>query len=180
MISDQTVDENDGLPDTLRLIIQTPAVYVATLHDSSPRRPTRGYAALLPHVRKSIHFFNTCGGHVPMRIGLPSFFRAAITLSAVILPVAGFSAVGILLIIISSFALSLSTTMVCRLRSMVGSAQISMSVRSRPFAARPRAAATFTLAGKPLTASRAVPSNTLSALDSPSRLMPFSRRYGAP
>ncbi len=56
------------------------------------------------------------------------------------------------------------TTMVCVLRVTAGSAQISARVRSGPMPASDRATATFTLAGKPAMASRAVPSNTRKRL----------------
>ena len=66
---------------------------------------------------------------------------AAMTESAVILPVRGFSAVGTFSIRISKRALSASTTIRWVLRLTVGSAQISSRVRSGPMPARLSAAA---------------------------------------
>src|SRR5690606_8731740 len=95
---------------------------------------------------------------VPICSGLTSRRIAATTLNAVIRPVRGFSGEGMLPISSVNEALSLSTVMRWRLRSVVGSAQISITVRSGPMPARLNAATTFRFAGKPLTASRAGPS----------------------
>ena len=92
-------------------------------------------------------------------MGDPSLRRAASTESAVIRPVLGFSE-GTFSIDSVKRAQSLSTSMVWQLRSTVGSAQISINVRSGPMPASESAAATLTLAGKPAAASRAVPQKT--------------------
>src|SRR6185369_8145287 len=98
---------------------------------------------------------------VPTRSDARNFRRQAITDSAVIKPVFGFSD-GIFSIDIEKRAESDSTSMRWVLRVTVGSAQISTLVRSGPIPASDSATATFTFAGKPLAASRAVPSKILS------------------
>ena len=65
---------------------------------------------------------------VPIRIASVCLRNTAMTLSAVMRPVFGFSSVGMLLISMVNCALSLSTSMVWKLRSNVGSAQISTTV----------------------------------------------------
>ena len=100
-------------------------------------------------------------------------------LSAVIFPVFGFS-LGTLAMEKLNSALSETTVMVCKLRVTPGSAQIWIVVRSGPMPARLSAAATLTLAGKPFTASRALPSNTLSGALRSLTLMLFFTRCGAP
>ena len=73
-----------------------------------------------------------------------------------------------------------STSMSWQLRSRPGTASIFTKVRSGPTPARLTAADTFRLAGKPFTASRAVPEKTSVSSSRPSRLMPFSTIWGAP
>ena len=63
---------------------------------------------------------------------------------------------------IENRAESESTSTRCTLRVSAGSAQISSRVRSGPMPASDSATATFRLAGKPLAASRAVPSKIFS------------------
>ena len=77
------------------------------------------------------------------------------TLRAVILPVPGFSSDGTFSIFMVRRAESASTAISWVLRSSPGSAQISSLVRSGPMPARPSAAATLTLAGKPAAPSLA-------------------------
>jgi len=101
--------------------------------------------------------------------------RQAITDSAVILPVRGFS-LGTLRIVISASALSERTRTVCWFRSTPGSAHISTAVRSGPIPASASAAATLTLAGNPMAASRAEPLKTRFGSVSPSIEMPLRRR----
>ena len=83
-------------------------------------------------------------------------------LNAVIRPVRGFSIEGTFSMRISKRAESASTRMVWMLRSTVGSAQICSLVRSGPTPASESAAATLTLAGKPLAPSRAEPSKIMA------------------
>src|ERR1700686_568932 len=97
--------------------------------------------------------------HVPTLNGACNLRRAARTESAVMRPVLGLSE-GMFSIVSVNRAESESTSIVWQLRSRVGSAQISVRVRSGPMPASERAAVTFTLAGKPAAASRAVPLNT--------------------
>ena len=78
----------------------------------------------------------------------------------VILPVRGFSSLGTFSIVMVRRALAASTRMVCWLRVWAGSAQISTMVRSGPMPASASAAATFTFAGKPCAASKALPWKT--------------------
>src|SRR5476649_2013711 len=66
------------------------------------------------------------------------------------------------------------------LRVSVGSAQMSMVVRSGPMPASASAAATLTLAGKPLAASRALPEKTSLGSVMPSISILLATRYGAP
>src|SRR5882757_1943538 len=107
---------------------------------------------------------------VPTRSGARSLRRQAITDNAVIIPVFGFSD-GIFSIDIENRAESASTSTRCVLRVTLGSAQISSVVRSGPIPASDSATATFRLAGNPLAASRAVPSNTFSGSVRPSMSM---------
>ena len=100
--------------------------------------------------------------------------------SAVILPVFGLASLGTFSMVMVSRAAAASTRMVWVLRVTAGSAQISTMVRSGPMPASARAAATFTLAGKPWAASKALPLNTSFAPVNPSREMSCSTRYGAP
>src|SRR5436190_22969255 len=113
--------------------------------------------------------------YVPTLSGEWSFRRAATTESAVIRPVLGFSE-GIFSIARVNRAESLSTSMVWQLRSMVGSAQISIMVRSGPMPAIDSAAATLTLAGNPAAPSLAVPLNTRLGPLMPSSEMPLASR----
>ena len=69
-----------------------------------------------------------------------------------------------------------STSIRCVLRVTVGSAQISIVVRSGPIPASASAAATLTFAGKPRAASRAVPEKTRLGSARPVTVMPFSSR----
>ena len=110
---------------------------------------------------------------VPTRSDARSLRRQAMTESAVIRPVFGFSD-GMFSIDIEKRAESESTSIRCMLRVTVGSAQISIVVRSGPIPANDRAAATLTLAGNPFAASRAVPSNILSGSVIPSMPMLFA------
>ena len=87
-------------------------------------------------------------GQVPTRKGACSLRSAASADRAVIRPVFGFSE-GMFSMVNENRAESASTSMVWQLRSTVGSAQISMVVRSGPMPASDSAAATFTLAGNP-------------------------------
>lgn len=87
---------------------------------------------------------------------------AAITLSAVILPVAGVS-LGTFCMLMVKLDASASTLIVCMFRLIAGSAHTSTVVRSGPIPASASAAATFTLAGKALAASLALPLNTCFA-----------------
>src|SRR5262249_55365671 len=73
-------------------------------------------------------------GHVPTRSGALSLRKAAITDSAVILPVLGFSD-GIFSIASEKRAESASTSILWQLRVTEGSAQISIVVRSGPMPA---------------------------------------------
>src|SRR4051812_11283016 len=90
---------------------------------------------------------------VPTRSGALSLRKQAITDSAVMRPVFGFS-LGTFAIAIEKLAESASTSTRCVLRSRLGSAQISNVVRSGPKPASDSAAATLTFAGNPLAPSR--------------------------
>src|SRR5687767_7433407 len=79
-----------------------------------------------------------------------------------------------------NLAESASTSMVWQFRSTEGSAQISIVVCSGPTPASDRAAATFTLAGNPAAASRALPVNTSLGALSPSTEILLATRCGAP
>jgi DNA-binding transcriptional LysR family regulator len=120
------------------------------------------------------------GAQLPTTKGAVKRRKRASTLSAVILPVRGFSSEGMFSIVMVRSAESDFTAMVCVLRLTPGSAQISARVASGPMPASDRATATLTLAGNPAIASRALPSNTLSGSFSPSRPMPRATRSGAP
>jgi len=72
------------------------------------------------------------------------------------LPVAGVS-LGTFCIVMVKLDASASTLIVCMFRLTEGSAHTSTVVRSGPIPASASAAATFTLAGKALAASLAVP-----------------------
>ena len=89
----------------------------------------------------------------------------AMTLNAVILPVAGFSGVGRFWIDILKSELSEVTRTECRLRSKDGSAQTSIRVLAGPSPARLMAAATFTFAGNARATSVTLPSRTSSGSD---------------
>ncbi len=113
----------------------------------------RGWARAAPTrtwslAQRAICSFEEWLTQLPTRRGALSLRSAARTESAVIRPVFGFSE-GIFSIFRANRAESLSTSIVWQLRSMVGSAQISIIVRSGPMPASERAAATLTLAGKP-------------------------------
>src|SRR5262249_22931917 len=97
--------------------------------------------------------------HVPTRNGAASLRNTAITESATIRPVFGFSD-GMFSIESVNRAESASTSIEWQLRVTPGSAQISITVRSGPMPASASAATTLTLAGNPAAASRAVPLNT--------------------
>src|SRR5262249_29062180 len=102
------------------------------------------------------HLASNVDDQEPTRTGAVSLRRSAITLSAVMRPVFGFS-LGMFSIVISIEDESDLTTMRWILRVTVGSAQISSVVLSGPIPASDNATATFKLAGKPLAASRALP-----------------------
>src|SRR5687767_2778120 len=86
--------------------------------------------------------------HVPTRSDARSLRRQAMTESAVMRPVFGFSD-GIFSIDMERRAEFDSTSIRCVLRVNVGSAQISIFVRSGPIPASDSAAATFRFAGNP-------------------------------
>ena len=111
-----------------------------------------------------------------MARGADSFFSAAMTESAVSRPVRGFSADGTFSICIEKRAASASTSIRWTLRVTVGSAQISIVVRSGPIPASAYAAATLTLAGNPRAASRAVPAKTRLGSDNPMTSIAFASR----
>src|SRR5262249_61701190 len=113
--------------------------------------------------------------HVPTRSGALSLRSAAITDSAVIRPVLGFSD-GMFSIASEKRAESASTSMLWQLRATAGSAQISIVVRSGPIPASESAATTLTFSRKPAAASRAVPLNTHFAVLSPSTEILFATR----
>ena len=94
------------------------------------------------------------------------------TESAVIKPVLGFSEGTFSMVIENRAELDLTLTR-CVLRVTVGSAQISIIVRSGPMPASDKATATFRLAGNPFAACRAVPSSSFNGAQSPSISMPF-------
>ncbi len=98
------------------------------------------------------------------------------TESGVSRPVFGFSRLGTFSICKVRRAASASTSMRWMLRSTLGSAQISIVVRSGPIPASASAAATLTLAGKPWAASRALPVKTRSACSMPATEIPCSTR----
>src|SRR6267142_1112646 len=116
---------------------------------------------------------------VPTRTEARSLRILATTDKAVIRPVVGFSD-GIFSIDMENLAESDSTSMQCVLRVNEGYAQISILVRSGPIPASDNAMATFTFAGNPFAASRAVPSNIFRGLVISSISMSFSTIYGAP
>src|SRR5260370_26926053 len=99
--------------------------------------------------------------YVPTRSADRRLRRYAITDSAVIRPVFGFSD-GIFSIDIEKLAESESTSTQWVLRVSAGSAQISSLVRSGATPASESATATLRFAGNPFAASRALPSNIFS------------------
>src|SRR6266436_72254 len=113
--------------------------------------------------------------YVPTRSGALSLRSAAMTESAVIRPVLGFSD-GMFSIENENRAESESTSMEWQFRVTAGSAHISIVVRSGPMPASDSAAATLTFSGKPAAASRAVPAKTHLATLSPSTEIPFLTR----
>src|SRR6202158_1125745 len=116
---------------------------------------------------------------VPIRSGAVSLRSAAITDSAVMRPVLGFSE-GMFSIDIMKQAESDSTLIWWQFRATAGSAQISIEVRSGPIPASDSAATTLTSAGNAAAASRAEPLNTQSAEFNPSMEIPLAIRQGAP
>src|SRR5215471_1825688 len=151
------------------------------LASASLRRP--GMTRLTEHIsikrpassRPAKAFFRSTTSYVPTRSGTFSLRSAAMTESAVIRPVLGFSD-GTFSIENENRAESESTSMEWQFRVTAGSAHISIVVRSGPMPARERAATTLTFSGKPAAASRAVPAKTHLAALSPSTEMPFFTR----
>ena len=92
----------------------------------------------------------------------------------------GFIGSGIFSILEVRVEYSLLIMISCALLTALGSAHISTRVSFAPMPARLKVAATFTLAGNPFEASRALPSNSNVFSSISVRSISFSIIYGAP